>query len=499
MSQKALPIKAETAQIPAEDAVNPTEDAQDETQTEEKHHLLQKLETITDGLTRYIDAINEWMAAKAKPDSEATPENVARGPILVGGWLIILVFGFLGLWSAIAPLASAAIAPGKIILSGNKKTIQHLEGGIVEKIYVREGQAVAAGEPLIRLNETAARARLDLFRKQYQAAIAAEARLLAERDGKESIVFPTELTTSDNIDELKEILESQRRLFDSRRLSIQGKRNLLEQKKLQLKQEIAGLQAQVDSATRQIDLLGEEISAVDKLLKQGNAQRPRLLALQRQQANLEGERGEYKASISRAEQAIAEADIEMLNIENEFANTVAAEMKETVEKIADLQERLKASGDVIDRIIISAPMAGVVTGLKMHTIGGVIAPGNPLMDIVPIDELLVEASVSPKDIDVVRPGLKARVQLTAYKTRNVPPLEAEVLYVSADRVDDPNTGASYYPTRLRISDQELESHKNIELTPGMPADALIVTGERTLLGYLMAPITESFRKAFREE
>ncbi|MDG1286244.1 MAG: HlyD family type I secretion periplasmic adaptor subunit [Rickettsiales bacterium] len=495
MGEESLPLKAETAQIPADQAIDGSAQA---AAPDEMQSPLEKVMPLISRVMGLLDYVNNWMAPASSGGD--TPNDVTRQPIIVGGWMMIFVFGFLGLWAAFAPLASAAIAPGKIILSGNKKTIQHLEGGIVEEIYVREGQTIKAGQPLIRLNETAARARMDLFGKQYQTARATEARLIAERDDTPEIAFPDELLNPEKPTQtLTEIIISQKRLFESRRASVQGQAKVLEQKKAQFREEIVGLQAQIDSASEQIALLAEEIRAVRKLLKQGNAQKPRLLALQRQQASLKGDRGNFKARISRAEQSIAEADLQIINGRNEFANKVATEKRETVDKIADLQERLKASADIIDRIIINAPLSGIITALKVHTIGGVIRPGDAIMEIVPIDELLVEAKVSPQDIDVVRPGLKARVMLSAYATRRVPPLNAEVIHVSPDRFEDKRTGMPYYSARIRVSEKALEENEGIHLSPGMPADTLIVTGERSVLSYLMTPITDSFRKAFREE
>lgn len=457
----------------------------------------QKIIQLSELVTSRID----WFNNKLTPlsDDEHSAVAMTRGPVLFGAWVTIFIFGFIGIWSAIAPLASAAIAPGKVILSGSKKTIQHLEGGIVERIYVREGQAVEANQPLVRLNETAAKARLDLFKKQYLAARAAEARLIAERDDLPTMKLPEEISEVQEDPEMQEIIYSQQRLLTSRRDSVQGKVNVLKQKVAQYEEEISGLEAQITSANRQIALLQEEIDAVAKLLKQGNAQKPRLLALQRHQAELKGKRGEYKARISRARQAIGEAELEIINTGNDFANKVATEMKETVEKIGDLQERLKASVDVMDRIIIAAPLAGIITDLQVHTIGGVIRPGEKIMDIVPIDELVIEAKVSPQDIDVVTAGLDARVRLSAYKARSVPPIDATVIHVSPDRFDDRQTGESYYLARIEITEKELRDNGNLELLPGMPAEALIITGERTLLGYMMDPITDSFRKAFRED
>lgn len=497
MSEQPVTMQIETAQIPAHEA-----HAGDESSAPPpvaSYPWLEKARHLFTRMLNIVDAMNQWMSPSGPIDAELTPDDVTRRPILIGGWAFIILFGVIGLWAALAPLASAAIAPGKVILSGNMKLIQHLEGGVVDEILVREGQTVRAGQPLIRLNETAARARLDLFRKQYLAAKATEARLIAERDGLDKIDLPKELREDKDDATVQEMVISQQRLFESRRLSMEGQTKVLEQKKAQYDDEIVGLKSQIASASEQINLLEEEIRAVKKLLAQGNAQKPRLLALQRQQAELKGNRGDYQARISRAQQAIGEADIQIINLKNEFDNKVAQEMRETVDKLADLQERLKASTDIIDRIIIRAPLSGVVQGLAVHTVGGVIKPGETVMGIVPIDELVVEAKVSPKDIDVVHDGLEARVSLSAYSRRKVPPLDGVVIYVSPDRFEDPKNGAAYFVARVRLNQKELSERHSVEMVPGMPADVLIVTGERTVLSYLFLPITESFRKAFRED
>lgn len=466
---------------------------------------LQKVLTRLDGwgsrLIAYLDKINQYLApVPLEAGAEPTPTSMARQPILIGGWMFIILFGIIGMWAALAPIASAALAPGKVILSGNKKTLQHLEGGVVDAIYVREGQAVKKGEPLIRLNETAARARMDLYGKQYVSVQATVARLLAERDNLDKITFPEELLKQKNSPEVADIIDSQLRLFNSRRDSIKSQEDIILQKKAQYANEIDGLNAQIQSADSQIGFLQQEINAVSTLLKQGNASRPRLLALQRNQAELRGRRGEAQAMISKAEQAIAESDLEIVNLRNDFANKIAAEYKENADKAADLQERIKASVDIMDRIIIAAPLSGIVTDLKAHTIGGVIRPGEKVMDIVPTDELIIEARVSPQDIDVVHAGQEARVRLTAYRMRTVSPVEATVESVSADRFEDPNQpNMSYYLARVQINAGELENQGNLTLTPGMPADVMIINGSRSMISYLLTPIMDSFHQSFREQ
>ena len=254
------------------------------------------------------------------------------------------------------------------------------------------------------------------------------------------------------------------------------------------------------SADDQIKFLNEEIKTVRILLEQGNANKPRLLALQRAKAQLEGQRGENQAQIARAEQLVAETELSVKNQQNDFQNKVATDLKDTQMQLGDLGERVRASKDVMNRVVITSPVTGIVTALGVHTKGGVIAPGAKIMDIVPIgDKLIVEAKVSPQDIDVVHANMKAQVRLTAFKSRNVPPVEGTVENVSPDRFVDERSGISYFIARIEIPKENIDKLKNVELSSGMPADVMIVTGTRTLLQYILSPISDSFHAAFREQ
>jgi HlyD family type I secretion membrane fusion protein len=430
-----------------------------------------------------------------------SPLSLARKSVRIGMICILLFFGVLVGWAAIAPLSSAAIAPGEVVVDSNRKTIQHLEGGIVEELLVKEGDDVRAGDALVRLNETQSKARLDLFEGQYYIAKASEARLIAERDGSKKISFPLELVErEEQYPEIAKAMESQRRLFDTRRKSLSGKIKVQRKKIRQYKEEIRGLQSQATSAENQIALLREEISVVKKLLEEGNAVRPRLLALERHVAQLEGERGEDLALISRANQSIAEADLNIINLRNDLMNLVNSELKDTQLQLSDLEERIRSSSDIMDRVVITAPIDGKITGMQFHTIGGVIAPGQPIMDIVPLnDKLIIEAKVKPNDIDAVREGMEARIRLTAYRARKVPTIIGKLIYLSADRFTDEASGLGYFLARIEVNPGEIEQIDHVELYPGMPADVLIVTGERTVLSYLFDPITDSFYHAFRED
>lgn len=435
------------------------------------------------------------------PNNQSSPEQRARPTILIGLLVMFLLFGVVGLWAALVPLASGAIAPGKVVLDSNRKEIQHLEGGIVKEILVKEGDQVAAGQVLLRMDNTGAQARSDLIRGQYLTARATEARLLAERDNRDTLTFPTELTSIEASDtQVREILDTQRRLFATRRDAVKGQVDVLGQKIAQSDQEIRGYREQVTAANSQINLLGEEISVVQGLLAKGNALKPRLLALQRNQAEMLGQRGQAQAMISRANQTINEAKIAILNQKNDYINTANTELKEVQTQLSDLSEQGLAATDVVRRIEIKAPLAGTVTGLAVYTVGGVVQPGQVLMTLVPEgDKLIVEARISPTDIDVVTNGLKAQVRLTAFHVRTLRPVEGTVVNVSADRFDDERTGEAYYTARVEIPQSELKDAGDLKLTPGMPAEVLVVTGSRTMLSYLVRPIRESFGHAFHEQ
>jgi HlyD family type I secretion membrane fusion protein len=434
--------------------------------------------------------------------NQSAPDQRARPTILIGLMLMFVLFGIIGLWAALVPLSAGAIASGRVATESNRKEIQHLEGGIVQEILVKDGDEVKAHQVLVRLDATNAKARSDLVLGQYLAAKATESRLIAERDGKRDITFPAEyLEQEASNPKVKEALETQRRLFATRRESIEGQISVLNQKIAQSGDEIRGLKEQSAAANAQIGLLAQEIKTVEGLLATGNALKPRLLNLQRQQADLMGRRGESQAMISRANQTINEAKITILNLKNEYLNKTVAELKDTQVQLSTLEEQARATSDVARRVEVVAPIAGTITGLAVHTVGGVVQPGETLMNLVPLnDELIVEAHVNPQDVDVVHTGLVAQVRLTAFKSRYLRPIEGKVTTISADRFDDPATRESYYIARVEIPQSELKSlGADIKLTSGMPADVLIVTGKRTMLSYVLQPIRESFGHAFHDQ
>lgn len=420
-----------------------------------------------------------------------------RLPAMMGVLIIALFFGVLGLWSITAPLQSAAIARGVLAVDSQRKTVQHLEGGIVRDIRVREGQQIAAGAVLIELDPTQALARLDLLNGRLDAALAQEYRLRAERDGLAEIVFPSMLLERATESGMQEILEGQRNIFTARRQSRNGQVAILQRRIEQYGEEIRGLEGLASAQDEQVRLVEDEIASNQVLVDQGLSGKSRLLELQRELAELLGSRSQNLAAIARGQQNIDEAELQISDLQSEHLNEVVQELRQVQTQIVDMNEQVRAANDVLQRTVIRATQAGTVVGLQVHTPGGVVAPGQALMDIVPTgDSIIVEARIDPTDIDVVDAGLDAHVRLTAYSSRNLQPIPARVITVSADSLADSVSGQPYYLARIELTGRLEEG---IELYPGMQAEVMVITGERTLADYFTRPIRESFNRALRED
>lgn len=421
-------------------------------------------------------------------------------PIKFAFVVIGIALGIFVLWGIIAPLDSAAVAPGFITLSGNRKTIQHLEGGVIERILVKDGDTVFEGQKLIALNDTTAKARVQIILSQLRAAKATENRLLAEKCKESSVNYNDDIFDI-TIPEVQKIINTQNELFETRIESIKRKLKILWQKIVQYKEQIKGLQIVASSLEEQNIILKEQVNSIQTVFDKGHANKTELLELKKRFQEIQGRWGEAKAHIATSNESIVETQLQMLDLENDNENKINDSLHEVQSQILSLQEQYEASKDVLERTTIKAPQAGIVTGLQYHTIGGVISPGIRIMDIVPQnDELLVEAHVMPKDIESVKINSIARVQLSAYKTRLVPRVDGEVIYISADILSDPKMGTPYFLAKIKIDPKKLNSiNYDIQLIPGMPADVFIVKGERTFLTYLMSPIVDSFHRAFKEQ
>lgn len=427
-----------------------------------------------------------------------------QAPLVAALRVILVLIALVMVWGGLVPIESAAMAQGKVVLLSNKKTIQHLEGGVIKEILVKEGDPVIQGQPLIRLNDTAAAASRDVLQGQLYVARAGEARLIAERDGLKDIPFdPDMVKEAEKNEAVAKIFAAQQRMFDSEQQSHKAKLAILDQRIAEAREEIVGLKSQSSSASDQVKSLKAEIATVRRLLAQGYETKPRLYALQRRQSELAGSRGQYDAQIAKAQQTIAETQMQILDQQKEFENKNSEDLRDAQSQVADLQDKLRAAQDVVDRTVITAPAGGIVTGLRYHTSGGVIAPATPIMDIVPQDDqLIIEARLKPADISNVHPGLDARILFTSYKMRNTPKVPGKVTQVSADAFTDEHNPqlASYYTAQIEVDKEFIrQMAQPVELYPGMPAQIMVRTGSRSFLGYLFSPITDSMRSAFREK
>jgi HlyD family secretion protein len=429
-----------------------------------------------------------------------TPFHRLRGVAWTGN---LLIFGFvlgLGTWSTFAPLESAAIASGTMESESSRKTIQHLEGGLIKEILVTDGDVVNAGQALIRLDNTKPRAELQSLRGQFWDATAREARLHAEQQGFGDVSFPEELKTAQKNDEtVTAILAGQQSIFETRRQVFQSQLVVIRERMAQVDEEIVGLKAQEIAATKRSEIVREEAATVTVLVNKGFERRPRLLSLEREMADIDGRRGETAAQISRAAQVISESQATLLKLQSDRQNEIAQSLRDTQNQIFQLKERLQAANDQLRRTEVKAPEDGVVTDLRIHTPGGVVGVGEPLMDIVPRhDRLVVAARVKPEDIDVVRIGLRADVQLLAYNQRRVPRIKGVVTHVSADRLLDKRTDEPYYAAKISVEDGRLAGLDGVEIIPGMATRVFIMTGRSTVALYALRPLLDSFSSAFRE-
>lgn len=421
------------------------------------------------------------------------------GPLVFAALVTLGLFGGFGTWAALAPLESASVAPGSIVVESNRKAVQHLEGGVVGDLRVEEGQAVTAGQILVRLDRTIAQANLDMLKGQLISSLALEARLRAERDGLPEIAPSPVLDAFGDDARARESIAAELRIFAARREQIESQTRILQQRNLQVDEEIKGLQQEIKSQDRQLQLLREEVATVGDLVRKGLERTPRLLALQRLEAEVEGQRAQNIGRIARGKQSIGEGEMRILDLRSQMLADAVQKLRDEQARISDLTEKLRSVEDVLKRTDIVAPATGRVVGLKLFTVGGVVPPRETLMEIVPLnDSLIVEAQMPPYDIDVVSPGQAVQLRFTALNQRTTPTLIGHVTQISADRMTDPRSGAGFYQLRATI-DPAQPGLSSLKLYPGMPVEVAVVTGQRTLLDYIAKPLTDSLRRSFREE
>jgi HlyD family type I secretion membrane fusion protein len=415
--------------------------------------------------------------------------------------LFIILFGVGGVfgWGAFAMIDSAVVAPGTLMVEGNRRNVQHLEGGIVGEVLVRDGTMVVAGQALIRLDDTRVRAGLNVVLDETDRARARIAVLTAEREEAPSPLFPPELVARRTDPKVAEILSVQQEEFIARRNALQGQIEILTQRALQLQKQIDGLNVRIESNDRQLALVRQEIMGVEGLVRMGLERLPRLLSLQREEARLIGERGEAIENVARTQQAVGEAEMQRAQLVRARQEEIAKELRELQGRILELREREISANDQLTRLTIDAPEGGMVMDLRYTTRGGVIAAGSQVASIVPQEERLVlEVQITPTDVDTVRIGMPASIRLSHAAARTTPILEGSVERISPDRMTDQRTGMPYFVARIAFAPEELTRYEHLRLQPGMHAEVLIRRGERSFASYLARPLADRFAKSIRE-
>jgi HlyD family secretion protein len=428
-----------------------------------------------------------------------TRRSMRRHLVAAAVVVLVLVVG-VGGWGATAVISGAVVASGSLVVDSNVKKVQHPTGGIVGELRVRDGDHVHAGDIVLRLDETVTRANLAIVTKTLDELMARKARLEAERDGWATIVFPAQLMTGGNDPDRAAAMESERKLFNLRKTARTGQKAQLQERVAQLGEEIAGLTAQQNSKAKEIELVNRELAGVRELWSKNLVQLGRLTALEREAARLDGERGQLIAAAAQAKGKVAETALQILQIDQDLASEVAKELREVDGKIGEFIERKVTAEDQLKRIDVRAPQDGTVFQLAVHTVGGVITAGDPIMLIVPeADNLSVEVKVNPQDIDQLQLNQKAILRFSSFNARTTPEIDGVVTRISADTSTDQRTGQNYYTVRISMPPEQIQRLGEVKLLPGMPVEAFVQTGDRTMLSYLIKPLHDQFVRAFREK
>lgn len=423
--------------------------------------------------------------------------NTFEGIRRTGYLLLLIVFGVFGIWAAFAPLDGAAFAPGNVTVKSFKKAVQHLEGGIVSEILARDGDLVEAGQPLLILDDTQPRASMEVVNGQYTALRMREARLIAERDGKTAVIYPSIVESSEA--QIAQEIAAQNEVFRARKTINEGRVEILQRRVDQLRNQITGLEALRDAKQILANSFYEELEDTRSLLAKGFSEKTQLRTAERNYAANSAEAAELSATIAATQVQIGEAELQILQQTSEFQNEVVAELSDVQTSLKDAAERLSALRDVVSRTTVTAPDTGIVNGMQVHTIGGVLGSGAMIAEIVPeSDELIIEAAVNPIDIDRVMEGQEARIRFSTFGSR-APTIFGKLLSLSADAIFDDTLGSSYYLARVEVDPESLSELGELALLPGMPAEVYINTGSRTLLQYLFKPLSNAVARSFNED
>jgi epimerase transport system membrane fusion protein len=405
----------------------------------------------------------------------------------------------LGVWSIVAPIDSAALAPGYVAVKDNSKTLQHLEGGIVKKLLVEEGSVVKKGDVLIELDDTQIRAQKEITQAQYVAVKSMEARLLAEQAKLDQIKYPSELLLDADA-RTKKVIKAQNDIFSSKMRAQKGEKLVLQQRIGQLNSKYLGLKKQKKSNLELAASLNEEVSELEALLKEGFADKRLIREKHREKLRVQSMVAELTASLAQTKIQIGETKLQIIQLEKESEKEIASELAEVQTKVVDVTEKLTIMQDSLSRVLLRAPVTGKVLNLSVHTEGGVVAAGRPILEIVPKGgELTIIARVSPTDIDRIGIGFEAEILFSTFNSKITPKLYGKIVRLSPDRLLDEQTGMPYYQAELQLLPKSIDDIAELELLPGMPADVMITTGERTFFEYLAKPVTDAFSRSFLEE
>jgi HlyD family secretion protein len=418
----------------------------------------------------------------------------------MGYILIFITFGVFGSWAAVAKLDSAVVAPATISLEGNRRVVQHFEGGIVEEILVQEANTVQVGDVLLRLSSIEARSNLEVFSTRLDVAHLVEARLLAERALEEDVTFPDDVL-SRNSESLAAVLADQENLFSGRRLILKSQEDILSARVEQIMVQIKGLELQKSAFARRIENYTEMLVRMRTGAEVGNIAGNILSQREDELIEIEANLGQVISDVAQARASIGETELQRLQLKQEYRERASTELEQIRAEISELSERRKVAADILDRTEIRAPGSGTIQNLKVHTVGSVVRPGDVLMELVPDDEeLIINARVSPIDVDNVAPGLATEVRFSAFKTKLIPIMLGTVETVSGDVItpDNPNE-APYYLARVTVDEADIPAEIKDRLTAGMPADVVITTGERTVINFIASPLMDAVRKSMIEE
>jgi membrane fusion protein, type I secretion system len=428
-----------------------------------------------------------------------TQRSIRAHLVAIAAAALFLVLG-VGVIGATTELAGAVIASGALVVETNVKKVQHPTGGIVGHLLVQDGTRVKAGDLIIRLDETTAQANLAMVEKSLAELFARRARLEAERDGSDAVEFPAELSATAHQVETGRVVAGERKLFEFRREAQRGQKAQLRERIAQLSDEVRGYTDQAAAKKKEIEFIQKELEGVRDLWQKNLIPITRVTALERDGARLEGERGQLIATIAQGKGKISETELQIIQLDQNLRSDAAKELADIRAKIAELVERKVTAMDQLQRIDIRAPQSGVVHQLAVHTNGGVVAAGEQIMLIVPeADELIVEVRVDPQKIDQLKLDQPATLRFPGFNQRSTPELSGRVRRIAADVIQDQRSGQPYYLVRISLEADEIARLNGLKLVPGMPVEAFIRTEQRTMLSYLLKPLTDQARRAFREK